>query len=295
MHVLYLILLEFGTLSPLAAPQTATVQYFAACTADEAPDCAFVATVYQVPQLLHSLPLSALLATCSGLRQHTHQRVRRISYPVDQPAFEVLAKGSWPQLLHLDLAHGCVEQPHIAVNATDLRPLQLNLSHMRSDFADILMIRGLCGSVTVLSLSSVKPTPEQMLHLVEADLPALEDLNLSHNNLSVRTIYPLANALWPCLKYLNLCHNNLYVGSIRCLTAPSWPQRLNLNGTQFQGAWWDQPCQGTWPNLQGLLLSDNNFLQGCGDSTARPQWPAFRELQLRNNGINEAAFQNFAR
>lgn len=106
---------------------------------------------------------------------------------------------------------------------------------------------------------SFRLTEESCELLSRAAMHALEELDLSHNQLRAEGMSRLARAHWPALRTLRVGHNKLYAAGVDALLCGRWPQlrHLDVRNNQLRGPTVTSLMRGPWPVLHTLDVRYN--------------------------------------
>ena len=194
--------------------------------------------LHKSPRILEVLPskaLQALLATSSKVRREVHNFTTGITIRGDVlDAVDILIRNSFPRLKRLSASGPC----YLATHSAQLASLGWStLEHLQ-----------LC-----VSLSGEELT----VFLDNVHLPALQSLDLSHNEFDQQAVMSLTGCKLPRLGHLVLREAALDASAIAQLVNGHWPQlsSLELAGNDFADKGLQSVSKADWPLLSKLDIS----------------------------------------
>ena len=222
-----------------------------------------------VPSMFGTMSSDArrtLLTVNRAFRKHMHETADLVL--ADWTDVPLIVKGDWACLQSLTLTDDSGSRRSV-------------LRSGASPFPGLQQVHWPC--LKHLSLSKVRLSNITMSQLLEADLPHLEDLDLSNSKLTHSTLLQLTTLnKWPLLKRLNLSQNKLDRAGVALLAQADWPilQQLVLSKCRLDAACTIFLAGASWPELKWLHLDSNCFWYQRHVACWFPSWPLLEYADL---------------
>ena len=145
-----------------------------------------------------------------------------------------------------------------------------------------------------MSLTNCKLNSQGVSFLIQAQCPALRQLDLSQNCLDFEAMALLARGDWPFLTSLELSFNpSLDSKAIAHLSAARWPlERLMMSHLPFTDSMASALAKLQLPHLTSLGLDQTDLTAAAMSQLASADWPVLSDLTLSHSQLDAEAMHH---